>query len=226
MKRLVVLFFLFLLAASERQTLSGKMFTFPVESNRHHVSLTPELNNSNFTALTVCLRAFSDLSQNQSLFSLAFPSQENAFVIFKPKQGTYRLHVGAPYVEFLGMPDDPNVWNSVCATWEGKTGVAQLWVNGNPSTRKGFSRGGSLSGAPSIILGQERSKAGFVASRSFVGMLTDVHMWDSVLPLEQLAYYTYGRQFQPGNVLNWNSLEFSKTGYVLLECTKTTQKLN
>ncbi|MCI4393862.1 hypothetical protein PGIGA_G00162670 [Pangasianodon gigas] len=228
MKRLVVLLSLFLLAAAEKQDLSGKMLIFPVESNRHHVSLTPELNkNSTFTALTVCLRAFSDLSRGQSLFSLALPSHHNAFLIFKLKQGEYRVHVGEPLADYWGLQDELNVWNSVCATWDAKTGLAQLWVNGNPSSRKGLSRGGSLTGTPKIILGQEQDSygGGFDTAQSFVGMLTDVHMWDSVLSPDQIAYYSYGGQFQPGNVLSWNSLEFDKNGYVIIECTKTTQKI-
>lgn len=207
------------------------MFTFPAASDRHHVSLIPVLEDEpNITALTVCLRAFSDQSQSQSLFSLALPSSSNAFVIFKPKKGVYKLHVGGPFVEFYGMQDELNVWNSVCVTWDGKTGLAQLWVNGNPSSRKGFARGDFLSGSPKIILGQEQNNygGGFTTVQSFVGMMTDVHMWDSVLSLDHIADYFYRKEWelQAGNVLNWNSLEFIKYNYVLIECTKTTQKLS
>lgn len=206
--------------------LLGKMLTFPVASNRHHVSLTPQLQNEmNFTAITVCLRAFSDLSRSQVLFSFELPTTQDAFTILKPEKGVYRLYVGGQFVEFWGLPDELNVWNSVCATWEGKRGLSQLWVNGNPSTRKGFSRLGSLRGLPKIILGQKQDAEGFNIGHSFVGMLTDVHMWDSVLSPDEIAQFTHDRWYQSGNVLNWDSLEFSKIGYVITECVKTTQKL-
>ncbi|KAI5089879.1 jeltraxin [Silurus meridionalis] len=227
MKMLVVFISLFLLAAAEKQDLSGKMFTFPLTSNRHYVSLNPELENSNLTAVTVCLRAFSDLPRSQSLFSLELPSTHNAFLIFKPKHGVYKLHVEGQSMEFWGLPDELNAWNSLCATWNGKTGLGQLWVNGKPSVRKGFSRGGFLNGTPKIVLGQQQENysGGFQGTQSFVGMLTDVHMWDSVLALDQIAKYSYGGEFQPGNVLSWSSLDFSKNGYVITECSKPTVQL-
>ncbi|KAB5523594.1 hypothetical protein PHYPO_G00154420 [Pangasianodon hypophthalmus] len=225
MKRLVVLLSLFLLTAAERQDLSGKMFTFPVESKTHHVVLSPEVNKIFFT-VTVCLRAFSDISRAQSLFSISLPSTDNGFIIYKPKQGVYNLHVLGQAAEFWGLQDESNVWNSVCATWDANTGLAQLWVNGKPSSRKGIKAGSSLIGIPKIILGQEQDSygGGFDTAQSFVGMLTDVHMWDSVLSPDQIAYYTYGGKFQPGNVLNWNSLEFNKSGYVIIESQKTSHK--
>lgn len=82
-------------------------------------------------------------------------------------------------------------------------------------------------GTPKIILGQEQDSYGghFDSSQSFVGMLTDVHMWDLVLSREQIAYYMHGAQFQPGNVLKWNSLEFVKNGYVVIESKERSYKL-
>lgn len=254
MARLVVLLSLFLLTTAERQglsvashyrvyewivfnvlftifyfhckDLSGKMFTFPVESNTHHVVLTPGLDKIMFT-VSVCLRSFSDISRAQSLFSLSLPSTDNGFLIFKSKQGVYELYVLGATESFLGLQDEPNVWNSICATWDASTGLSQLWVNGIPSSRKGNKAGSSLMGTPKIILGQEQDTYGgnFDSSQSFVGMLTDVHMWDSVLSPAQIAYYTSGGQFQPGNVLNWNSLEFTKNGNVVVESKETSYKV-
>ncbi|KAI5625945.1 jeltraxin [Silurus asotus] len=201
------------------------MFTFPVASNTHHVFLNPDVNKIFFT-VSVCLRAFSDIGRAQSMFSLSLPSNDNAFLIFKPKQGVYNLYVLGEAVEFIGLQDESNVWNSVCATWDASTGLAQLWVNGNPSVRKGVKPGSSITGIPKIILAQEQDNygGGFDTAQSFVGMLTDVHMWDSVLPPDEIAYYMYGGQFNPGNVLNWNSLEFIKNGYVVIESQKLSSK--
>ncbi|KAM9454939.1 serum amyloid P-component-like [Clarias gariepinus] len=225
MERLVVLFSLFLLTTAKRQDLSGKMFTFPVESNTHHVVLNPEMNKIFFT-VTVCLRVFSDISRFQSPFSLSLPSCDNAFSIFKENH-VYILNILNEGQNFWGLKDEYNVWNSVCATWDASTGLAQVWVNGIPSSRKGIKAGGSLTGIPKIILGQEQDSYGghFDAAQSFVGMLTDVHMWDSVLSPDQIAYYSHGGQFTPGNVINWNSLEFSTNGYVVVESKETSHEV-
>ncbi|XP_060754287.1 serum amyloid P-component-like [Neoarius graeffei] len=225
MKRLVVFFLSFLLTKAERQDLSGKIFTFPEASNTDYVALSPE-EEKTFTAVTVCLRAFSDISRAQSLFSLSLPSIANGFLIFKSKQGAYQLNILGKVVDFHGLQDEFNVWNSVCVTWDSETGLAQMWVNRNPSSRKGLKAGSALTGPPKIILGQEQDNygGGFDIEQSFVGMLTDVHMWDFVLSPDQIAYYSYGSQIQPGNVLNWNSLEFNKNGYVIIESKDTSHK--
>ncbi|KAK2818169.1 hypothetical protein Q7C36_022102 [Tachysurus vachellii] len=226
MERLLVLVSVLLLTTAERQDLSGKMFTFPVESNSHHVLLTPELNKI-FVTITVCLRTFSDISRAQSLFSLSLPSTDNGFLIYKSKQGVYILNILGTDGTFWGLQDELNVWNSVCATWDASTGLSQLWVNGIPSSRKGLKAGSSLTGTPIIVLGQEQDSYGgkFDTAQSFVGMLTDVHMWDSVLSPVQIAYYTSGWHFQPGNVLNWNSLEFTRNGYMVVESKETSYKV-
>ncbi|XP_062375188.1 serum amyloid P-component-like [Sardina pilchardus] len=201
---------------AEKQDLSGKMFTFPVESDTAHVILIPNLSKS-LTAVTVCLRFFSDLTRSKSLFSVATPTSDNAFLLFN-ENGYHVFQKTA--AKFDGLEDKQNEWNSVCATWDSQTGIAQIWVNGKQSVRKGISRGGSISGAPSIILGQEQDNYGgkFDRAQSFVGMLTDINMWDSVLPYPEIALYMSNiPQKTDGNVISWRSLDFTANGYVIVE---------
>lgn len=58
---------------------------------------------------------------------------------------------------------------------------------------------------------------GFLTYVSFIGMISDVHMWDSVLSPCEIQNYSNELSFTPGNVLNWNALDFQITGRVLLE---------
>ncbi|XP_041922126.1 serum amyloid P-component-like [Alosa sapidissima] len=204
---------------AERKDLSGKMFTFPVESDTAHVILDPNESNS-LTAVTTCLRFFSDLTRAQSLFSFATPASPNSFLFYKQVNHVYEINEYDNVVLFRGLEDIANRWNSVCATWNSQTGIAQLWVNGKPSTRKGVRRGREISGTPSIILGQDQDSYGgkFDKAQSFVGMLTDVHMWDKVLPYPEIALYMNGiPQKTGGNVINWSSLDFTIKEYVLVE---------
>ncbi|XP_076142661.1 serum amyloid P-component-like [Alosa pseudoharengus] len=201
---------------AEKQDLSGKMFTFPVESDTAHVILVPNQSKS-LTAVTVCLRFFSDLTRAKSLFSLATPTNANAFLLFK--DNAYHVYQETS-TRFAGLEDKQNEWNSICATWDSQTGITQIWVNGKQSVRKGISKGGIISGTPSIILGQEQDSygGGFNRGESFSGMLTDVHMWDKVLPYPEIALYmNHIPQKTDGNVINWRSLDFTANGYVIVE---------
>ncbi|XP_063047153.1 mucosal pentraxin-like [Engraulis encrasicolus] len=206
---------------AERKDLTGKMFTFPVESDTAHVVLVPlPTQIKTLTAVTVCLRFFSDQTRAQSLFSFATPAHSNAFLLYKNIHSMYEINVYDNVVAFRAMEDIPNQWNSVCATWDSKTGIAQLWVNGKPSARKGVHRGGPITEEPSIILGQDQDSYGgtFDKAQSFVGMVTDVHMWNSVLSYSALALYMNRiPQAHDGNVINWESLDFTCRGYVLVE---------
>ncbi|XP_063060405.1 mucosal pentraxin-like [Engraulis encrasicolus] len=219
---LILLLVYFTKSSAEKKDLTGKMFTFPVESNTAHVVLVPPTQIRTLTAVTVCLRFFSDLtSRAQPLFSLATrANSDNAFLIFKETKKNYNIWVNGIYVTFKAMEDIPNQWNSACATWDSKTGLAQLWVNGKPSARKGLSRGGTISQEVSIVLGQDQDSfgGGFDTSSSFLGMLTDVHMWDSVISYSELASYMNRIPLtHNGTVINWNSLEFTYNGYVIAE---------
>ncbi|XP_076142662.1 mucosal pentraxin-like [Alosa pseudoharengus] len=206
----------FITSLADKQDLSGKMFTFPVESDTAHVILVPNQSKS-LTAVTVCLRFFSDLTRDKSLFSFASPTNDNAFLLFKGNA----YHVfQETFAKFEGLEDKQNEWNSICATWDSQTGITQIWVNGKQSVRKGISKGGIISGTPSIILGQEQDSYGgkFDKAQSFVGMLTDINMWDSVLPYPEIALYmSYIPQKTVGNVINWRSLDFTANGYVIVE---------
>ncbi|XP_048126140.1 serum amyloid P-component-like [Alosa alosa] len=216
---LILLFICFMQLSAERKDLSAKMFTFPVESDTAHVILVPNQSKS-LTAVTLCLRFFSDLTRAQSLLSFATLESPNSFLLFKQANHVYEINEYDNVLLFRGLEDIPNKWNSVCATWNSQTGIAQLWVNGKPSTRKGVRRGSNISGTPSIILGQEQDSYGgkFDKAQSFVGMLTDVHMWDTVLPYPEIALYMNGiPQKISGNVINWSSLDFTIKEYVLVE---------
>ncbi|KAG5266454.1 hypothetical protein AALO_G00232280 [Alosa alosa] len=212
---------LFTACCAVPRDLSGKMFTFPVESNVARVRLPPSRNN--FTSVTVCLRFFTDLTRSYSLFSTASTANNNDFLIFKTaNKGRFEVHTRGANSQFNGLPDEPNTWYSICSTWDSNSGLAQVWINGNSSTRKvGFK--GNLDGKPSIVLGQEQDSVdgGFAAAQSFVGMITDVHMWDYVLSACEIQRFASDLNFTPGDVINWRALDFNIVGDVVIEDSQT-----
>ncbi|XP_073341933.1 C-reactive protein-like [Pagrus major] len=202
--------------AATPQDLSGKMFTFPEETQTANVRLTT--SGQDFNAVTVCLRSITDLARSHALFSVSTPSRDNAFLIFK---GTANDIISVDVVNngarFGGQDYKPNTWHPICSTWDSESGLVQLWLDGKPSIRK-FTGGSNITG-PIVILGQEQDSygGGFDRRQSFVGMITDVHMWDYALSSCEIQRYVDDRNFSPGNVLNWRALEFQTTGRVLIE---------
>ncbi|XP_071374458.1 C-reactive protein-like [Centroberyx affinis] len=217
MKFLLLLVMLTACAAAP-QDLSGKMFTFPQQTNSAHVRL--ETSREEFSAVTVCLRSFTDLSRNHVWFSLATPSAANDFLIFKKTAAdVIELIARNSNVEVVGQEYKLNTWHSVCATWSSQSGLGQLWLDGKPSAKKFISSGSNIKGKPIIILGQEQDSYGgrFDKQQCFTGMISDVHMWDYALSPCEIQRYVDDLNFTPGNVLNWRALQFQITGRVLLE---------
>ncbi|XP_030605292.1 serum amyloid P-component-like [Archocentrus centrarchus] len=200
------------------QDLSNKMFTFPQETNTAHVRVTT--SRQDLSAVTVCFRSFTDLKREHSLFSLATPSVINDFLIYKKAvNGAVNLYVRDKWVDLEGLAYKLNTWHSICSTWDATSGLVQLWVDGMPSSRKFVSSGSNISGPIIIVLGQEQDSygGGFDIKQSFVGMMSDVHMWDYTLSSCEIETYSNKFSFTPGNVLNWNAFEFQIAGRVLLE---------
>uniref|UniRef100_A0A8C6SWL2 Pentraxin family member n=1 Tax=Neogobius melanostomus TaxID=47308 RepID=A0A8C6SWL2_9GOBI len=197
--------------------LSGKMLVFPQETSSAHVRLTT--SRQNLGAVTVCQRSvFSELTRDFSLFSLATPSAANDFLIFKKApSGDISAYVRDLSSTFKGQDYQLNRWQSLCVTWDAASGLVQLWLDGKPSIMKYFSTS-NISGPMIIVLGQEQDTygGGFDIKQSFVGMMTDVHVWDYVLSPHHLDNYSQRFNFPEGNILNWRSIEFSIIGRVLL----------
>ncbi|XP_033983395.1 serum amyloid P-component-like isoform X3 [Trematomus bernacchii] len=206
--------------AATPQDLSGKMFTFPQESNTAYVKLTPE--RVDFGAITVCLRTITDLNRNHALFSLSATPSDNAFLIFKPTADGILIYVLGQKETCGGEDYKVNTWHSICSTWDSVTGVVQLWLDNKPFIRKYF--GGVRIRNPSIVIGQEQDShgGGFDKTQSFVGMISDVHMWDYTLSACEIQNYVDELNFTPGNVLNWSELDFQITGRVLTEDKQMT----
>ncbi|XP_013877302.1 C-reactive protein [Austrofundulus limnaeus] len=204
------------------QDMSDKMFTFPLETKRAHVRLNT--TKQDFGAVTVCHRSFTDLRRDHSLFSLATPTSVNDLLIFwDATNKEMEPHIRNKNAEFRGQDYKLNTWHSICTTWDSESGLVQMWFDGQPSIRKFVASGANIRGPVIIILGQEQDAhgGGFDQKQSFVGMMSDVHMWDYTLSRCEIQNYVDQRSFTPGNVLNWRALDFQITDKVLIENKET-----
>ncbi|KAJ4923772.1 hypothetical protein JOQ06_024935 [Pogonophryne albipinna] len=217
MEKLILLMVIFGTCCAAPQDLSGKVFVFPKETNTDCVVLmTPK---TRFNSVTTCLRYQSDLSRTYGIFSLATPTFKNAFLIYKINaESDIELNARDGKAYFTSLKLDANTWHSMCATWDSSTGLAQLWVDGKATIKK-FVQTGAIITAPIAILGQEQDTygGGFDAKQSFIGMITDFHMWDTVIPTCEIRRYMEDKHFSPGNVFSWKALDFQVKGQVLME---------
>lgn len=215
---LVLLLVMLTVCAALPQDMSDKMFTFPQETNTAFVRLTT--SRQSLRAVTVCMRTFSDLARDYAPFSLATPSVHNDFLIFRSETlNAIQVFVRDQVITFRGLDFKPNTWHSLCSTWDSVSGLTQLWLDGKPSSRKYISSGSSISGPIIITIGQEQDShgGGFDIKQSFVGMMSDVHMWDYTISPCEIRRYTDNLSFTPGNVLDWEALSFQTNGRVLIE---------
>ncbi|XP_023117615.2 C-reactive protein-like [Amphiprion ocellaris] len=195
--------------------LSGKVFVFPKATSTDHVKLFT--SKKEFDAVTVCLKFLTDLKRDIGLFSLATDDYSNDFLLFR-RDDMIEVHVRDVSTEFLSLPLTPNTWHSLCSTWHSDNGLAQLWLDGKPSIKR-FVSGRTITGKPITILGQEQDSygGGFDAGQLFVGMISQVHMWDYTLSPVEIKRYVNDGNFTSGNVFNWGALEYEILGKVIVD---------
>ncbi|XP_018542317.1 C-reactive protein [Lates calcarifer] len=221
METKMLLFFVLLwtTGCSEVRDLSGKQFTFPNDPrgvNQPHVVLHAKTNS--ISTMTVCLRFFSQMNRMQGLFSLATVDHENALMLNKDGDGSYKAHTGSDTYIYKKLPTNLLDWNSVCWTWDSQTGLTQLWLNGLHTSQKLLGKS-VVRGELSITIGQEQDefKGGFKTDDSFEGDITDLHMWDHVVTACDIRSYMNQGSFSPGNLLNWNNLNHTVSGNVFIQ---------
>ncbi|XP_027806565.1 serum amyloid P-component [Marmota flaviventris] len=194
--------------------LRGKVFVFPRESSSDHVNVIAEVKKP-LQNLTLCLRAYSDLSRAYSLFSYNAQGKDNELLIYKEKAGQYNLYIGRSKVT-AKVVEDPLAPVHICTSWESSTGIAEFWINGKPLVKKGLKQGYSVEPHPKIVLGQEQDSYGgsFDKSQSFVGEIADLYLWDTVLSPEEIQLVYQDSPPSP-NILNWRDLNYEVNGYVV-----------
>ncbi|XP_041649722.1 C-reactive protein-like [Cheilinus undulatus] len=217
MKLLVLMVILTSCAASPRD-LSDKMFTFPLKTRSSYVKLIPSVRA--LSSLTVCHRSFTDLKRNHVLLSLATPTNPNAFLTFwHAAEREMETTIKDMPIKQAGIDYKPNTWHSICTTFDSASGLLQMWFNGEPLVRKYTRSSIDIQGPLIIIIGQEQDShgGGFDIDQSFIGMMSDIHIWDYPLSACEIHNYMDRVSYTPGNVISWKALEYQIFDRVVLE---------
>ncbi|XP_038657825.1 serum amyloid P-component-like [Scyliorhinus canicula] len=216
-------FILFVLVACVYQPMSanagltGKSLIFPAKTDKSYVQLQPGMFPQ-LSAFTVCLRAASEESRNYVLFSYATSKEHNELLIWQNSDGKLSLYLGNKIVTF-SLPKINALLRHICVTWEAREGVTTFWVNGDRTVRKVGKKDTTVRGGGSVILGQEQDSVGgrFDSEQSFVGEITDVHVWDRVLTAGAIRAVSQGCYSAGGNIIDWATIPFIAGGNVSIK---------
>ncbi|KAE8588038.1 hypothetical protein XENTR_v10022297 [Xenopus tropicalis] len=212
-----VLWFVFFTGCLAQEDLGGKVFLFPKATDTAHVILKPVIKKP-VESFTVCLESYTELTREHSLFSLAVPGKDNALLIFPMPPTTCRFILNQEPVDPKVQPEVFD-WKHTCVAWESGSGVVQLWINGKLYPRTVLKKGPLIDAKASIILGQEQDSygGGFDISQSFMGEISNVHMWDYVLTQVDIQKVLAGKKDVNGNIINWRSLQYEIKGDVTVQ---------
>ncbi|XP_078279138.1 LOW QUALITY PROTEIN: serum amyloid P-component-like [Rhinoraja longicauda] len=169
------------LPGSHSAGLDAKSVIFSSKTSHSFVRLHAA-HFASLTAFTVCFRAASEATHSYSLLSYATNSSDNELLIWEESKTQLWVYLGNVVTEIY-IPEMNALLRHICVTWESQRGEITVWVNGRRSLRKVGGKGQVVKGSGQFILGQEQDSVGgrFDASQSFVGEITDVHLWDHIL---------------------------------------------
>ncbi|XP_048030444.1 pentraxin fusion protein-like [Megalobrama amblycephala] len=217
----VVSFFclLSLTAAAAEVGLDGKVLLFPTKTDSSFVKLTPEKSLS-LTAFTLCMRVAMEPQSGREIILFAYRTpQYDELNVWREKDGRVSFYLSGDGA-FFNLPPLSTFQTHLCVTWASATGLSAMWVNGERSLFRLYRKGQSIRPGGTVLLGQDPDKyvGAFDPEQSFVGEISDVKMWDYVLPGSEIkAVYSNQEPYVPkGNVFDWNTIKYEITGNVIV----------
>ena len=105
------------------------------------------------------------------------------------------------------MSANDGMWHHLCVCWNNTKGVWKFYKDGcQRQEGKGLEAGHEIQPNGSLILIQEQDKlgGGFDKDQSFQGMLSNVNLWDHVLPPEKIHDMSQSCLSGEGNVYKWS----------------------
>lgn len=100
-------------------------------------------------------------------------------------------------------------WHQICVSWESKSGSWNFYKDCYLREKgTNFKRGYTIRKGGSLVLGQDQDLkgGGFQTSQSFEGMLSNVNVWDSIVPaakIKDMSTSCVLEQWNEANVYKW-----------------------
>jgi len=116
-----------------------------------------------------------------------------------------------------GLSANDGDWHLICTSWESKAGSWKVYKDGAlQASGSGLKRGHVIKTNGILILGQEQDSFGgrFEASQSYIGELTDLNIWNRVLPASEISKLSKSYHGGRGNVKKWSDFKVGIRGNV------------
>uniref|UniRef100_A0A4W6FF61 Si:dkey-283b15.2 n=1 Tax=Lates calcarifer TaxID=8187 RepID=A0A4W6FF61_LATCA len=190
--------------------------SFPMRTNYMYGRVKRTLLQEIF-ALTLCLWIKPGVGPGLGTpFSYSAPGQANELVLIEWGNNPIELLIDDKAVT-LPLSVSDGKWHHVCVTWSTRDGQWEAYQDG-------VQRGSGINLSPwhpikpggVFILGQEQDTLGgrFDATQSFVGEMSDLHMWSTVLSASDIYSLASCGSHLRGDVIAWSDTEVELHGGV------------
>ncbi|XP_040210448.1 pentraxin fusion protein-like [Rana temporaria] len=198
--------------------LSGKSLMFLEEGVQDYAILHPSVP-IDVTEFTLCLRVSTELSVRREIALFSYHNDRDELNVWREVGGRLSLYLGSSELAAkFALRAFSTFGTHICVTWESSSGLTTFWFNGKSSASKIYRKGHRVLPGGRVILGQDQDKfgSGFNAKQSFVGEMSDVHLWNYVLPPRAIKEVCEGKSKSLGNIINWNSIKYTLHGNVVV----------
>ncbi|XP_026173119.1 neuronal pentraxin-1 [Mastacembelus armatus] len=207
------------LAGSSRKiskTPDAFQISFPMRTNYMYGRVKRTLLQEIF-ALTLCLWIKAGAGPSLGTpFSYSTPGQSNELVLIEWGNNPIELLVDDK-AAMLPLSLGDGKWHHVCVTWSTRDGQWEAYQDGvQKGSGRNLSPWHSIKPGGVFILGQEQDTLGgrFDATQSFVGEMSDLHMWSHVLSSSDIYGLASCSSHLTGDVIAWSDTEVELHGGV------------
>ena len=110
-------------------------------------------------------------------------------------------------------------WHHICFTWNGANGKYEFFKDGvSVTSGSDLYKGGHISSGGTTVIGQDQDTVGggFKANQAFVGDLTQVNVWGTVLSASDIKAQASTCHISQGSVNWWSQFKDNVHGGVVI----------
>ncbi|XP_058509847.1 C-reactive protein-like [Solea solea] len=192
-----------------------KSAVFQKETSSSYLELVP-LKPLSLSAFTLCMRVATELKGEREVILFAYRTRDfDELNLWRELDGRLAFYLSGEGV-FFDVPQLGALETHLCASWDSSSGAATIFMDGKKSLTKIYKKGHSIRSGGTVIIGQDPDTylGDFDANQSFVGEISDVNMWDHVLPASTIQDIYSGKRGPRGNVFDWENIDLKIRGSV------------